>query len=304
MVSGSGLTSHSTTSSSTISDSVSISGEWTIRRICCIGAGYVGGPTCAVIADRCPDIAVTIVDIDAARIARWQDGPLPIYEPGLEQVVQRCRGRNLSFSTCVEAAIDDADLVFISVNTPTKKTGVGRGMASDLRYIEAACRMILRATRSPKIIVEKSTVPCRTAESIASILLAGGHDGTVLPQHAILSNPEFLAEGTAIADLETPDRILIGGLPGTSAAQDALARVYARWVPRERILLTNVWSSELSKLAANAMLAQRISSINALSAVCEATGADIDEVSFAVGMDSRIGPRFLKASVGTIYTYT
>jgi UDPglucose 6-dehydrogenase len=268
-------------------------GTWHIKNICCIGAGYVGGPTCSVIADHCPDIRVTIVDIDTTRIARWTNGPLPIYEPGLEEVVKRCRGRNLFFSTDVDGAITQADMVFISVNTPTKTTGVGRGRASDMRYVDAACRMIMRAALSPKIIVEKSTVPCRTAESIANILLRPG-----LPAHAILSNPEFLAEGTAIADLEHPDRILIGGLPGTFAAQGALAQVYSQWVPRESILCMNVWSAELSKLAANAMLAQRISSINALSAVCEATGADIDEVSYAVGTDTRIGPKFLKASVG------
>ena len=269
---------------------------WEINKICCIGAGYVGGPTCAVIADHCPEIEVTIVDIDAARIARWQDGPLPIYEPGLEEIVARTRTKNLKFTTACELAIAAADLIFISVNTPTKLTGVGRGRAADLRYVEAACRMILRAASDrPRIIVEKSTVPCRTAESVASMLLGPG-----LPGHAILSNPEFLAEGTAIADLQRPDRIMIGGLPGTQTAQEALARVYEHWVPRERILLMNVWSSELSKLAANALLAQRISSINALSAVCEATGADIEEVSYAVGADSRIGSKFLRPSVGTL----
>lgn len=267
---------------------------WEIKKICCIGAGYVGGPTCTVIADHCPDIQVTIVDIDAARIARWNDGPLPIYEPGLEAVVKRTRGRNLRFSTNVDEAISEADLIFISVNTPTKEAGVGKGRAPDLRYVDTACRMIVKAAKSAKIIVEKSTVPCKTAQSIASIILAPG-----LPHHSILSNPEFLAEGTAIADLEHPDRIMIGGLPGTIAAQQALAAIYSRWVPQCKILLMNVWSSELSKLAANAMLAQRISSINALSAVCEATGADIEEVAYAVGTDTRIGSKFLKASIGT-----
>ena len=267
----------------------------TVRRICCIGAGYVGGPTCAVIADKCPDIQVTIVDIDAKRIARWRDGPLPIYEPGLEEVVLRCRGRNLFFTTDVDAAIADADLIFVSVNTPTKTQGVGRGMAADLRYVEAATRMICRAARGPKIVVEKSTVPCRTAESVMAILQHGSPH-----RFEVLSNPEFLAEGTAIADLFSPDRILIGGMQTAAGqrAQAALAEVYARWVPADRILTTNVWSSELSKLAANAMLAQRISSVNALSALCERTGADIDEVSLAIGLDSRIGPKFLKASVG------
>lgn len=265
-----------------------------IEKICCIGAGYVGGPTCTVIADQCPDLKVTIVDIDKERIHRWQHGPLPIYEPGLEPLVNKCRGRNLFFSTDVDAAIEEADLIFISVNTPTKQTGVGRGRAADLKYIEAACRMILRAAKTAKIVVEKSTVPCKTAESVASIILGPG-----LPNHAILSSPEFLAEGTAIHDLLHPERILIGGLPSTESAQQAFAAVYQRWVPKERILLMNVWSSELSKLAANAFLAQRISSINALSAVCEATGADIEQVAYAVGADSRIGSKFLRASVGT-----
>jgi UDPglucose 6-dehydrogenase len=269
--------------------------EWDIKKICCIGAGYVGGPTCTVIADRCPHLAVTIVDIDRERIRRWQDGPLPIYEPGLEELVARRRGKNLHFSTDVDTAISEADLVFISVNTPTKQTGVGRGRAADLRYIESACRMILRAATRPKIIVEKSTVPCRTAESVASIILGPG-----LPKHAILSSPEFLAEGTTLSDLLHPDRILIGGLPDTHPAQLALSRVYQHWVPSDKIMLMNVWSSELSKLAANAMLAQRISSVNALSAVCEATGADVEEVAVAVGADSRIGSKFLRASVGII----
>lgn len=268
-----------------------------ITKICCIGAGYVGGPTCAVIADRCPHIQVTIADISVERIRLWNEGPLPIYEPGLEEVVERCRNRNLFFTTKVAQAIAEAELIFVSVNTPTKKSGLGAGMAADLKYVESATRMIVDASSSNKIIVEKSTVPCRTAKSILTILESNCRPNV---RFQVLSNPEFLAEGTAIADLENPDRILIGGMgsPAGIEAQEALVGVYSNWVPRERIITTNLWSSELSKLAANAMLAQRISSINALSALCEATDADIDEVAMAVGRDSRIGPKFLKASVG------
>lgn len=268
-----------------------------VRKICCIGAGYVGGPTCAVIADRCPHLTVTIVDIDPHRVKCWNEGPLPIFEPGLETIVSRCRGRNL-FITCeVDRAIAEADLIFVSVNTPTKKQGMGAGMAADLKYIESATRAIVAAAKTSKIIVEKSTVPCRTAESIYTILQSNSQPNV---NFEVLSNPEFLAEGTAIKDLETPDRILIGGMTteGGRMAQEALVQVYQNWVPRDRIITTNLWSSELSKLAANAMLAQRISSVNALSALSEATGADIDEVAMAVGRDSRIGPQFLKASVG------
>lgn len=270
-----------------------------VTKICCIGAGYVGGPTCAIIADKCPHIKVTVVDLDAERIRRWNEGPtLPIFEPGLEPVVKRCLGRNLFFTTDVDATIEAADLIFISVNTPTKQTGQGAGMAAELCYIESACRSIVKASRSDKIVVEKSTVPCRTAESILSILQANTKDDI---KYEVLSNPEFLAEGTAIRDLLNPDRVLIGAMntAGGHVAQQALVEVYANWIPLEQIITTNLWSSELSKLAANALLAQRISSINALSAVCEATGADIDEVAKAVGKDKRIGPHFLKASIGT-----
>jgi UDPglucose 6-dehydrogenase len=268
-----------------------------ITKVCCIGAGYVGGPTCAVIADRCPHISVTIVDISVERIRLWNEGPLPIYEPGLQEVVARCRGRNLFFTTDVMRAIEEAELIFVSVNTPTKTSGLGAGMAADLKYIEAATRMIVDASTSNKIIVEKSTVPCRTAQSILTILENNCRPNVCFQ---VLSNPEFLAEGTAIADLQSPDRILIGGMdsPAGKDAQEALVQIYSNWVPRKRIITTNLWSSELSKLAANAMLAQRISSINALSALCEATGADIDEVATAVGCDTRIGSQFLKASVG------
>ncbi|CAJ0909088.1 4829_t:CDS:2 [Entrophospora sp. SA101] len=268
-----------------------------VKKICCLGAGYVGGPTCAVIAYKCPNIKVTIVDLNPARIAAWNSDKLPIYEPGLDEIVFARRNENLFFTTDVEKAVIEADLIFVSVNTPTKKTGLGAGYAADLAYVESATRQIADVARSSKIVVEKSTVPCRTAESMRTILEANSRDGI---HFDILSNPEFLAEGTAINDLLNPDRVLIGGLqtPEGTKAQKALVEVYANWVPTERIITTNLWSSELSKLAANALLAQRISSINALSAICEATGADIDEVAYACGKDVRIGPRFLKASVG------
>ncbi|TPX30832.1 UDP-glucose 6-dehydrogenase [Synchytrium microbalum] len=266
-------------------------------KICCIGAGYVGGPTCAVLAFKCPDIQVTIVDLNQRRIDAWNSDTLPIYEPGLDDVVKAARGRNLFFSTAVDKAIQEADMIFVSVNTPTKKQGMGAGMAADLEYVEAATRRIAQVATSSKIVIEKSTVPCRTAESMRKILEANSKDGI---HFDILSNPEFLAEGTAIDDLFKPDRVLIGALqtPEGIKAQKALADVYAHWVPRANIVTLNLWSSELTKLAANALLAQRISSINALSAICEATGADVDEVAYAVGLDSRIGPKFLKASVG------
>ncbi|KDQ12438.1 hypothetical protein BOTBODRAFT_134597 [Botryobasidium botryosum FD-172 SS1] len=271
----------------------------TVKKICCIGAGYVGGPTCAVIALKCPHIIVTIVDLNQTRIDAWNspDFRLPIYEPGLDEVVREARGRNLFFSTDVDTAIQEADLIFVSVNTPTKKSGVGAGFAADLNYVELATRRIAAVATTSKIVVEKSTVPCRTAESMQIILEANSKPNC---RFDILSNPEFLAEGTAIGDLLAPDRVLIGSLQsaeGKDACQ-SLVDIYSNWVPADRILTVGVWSSELSKLAANAMLAQRISSINALSAICEATGANIDEVANAVGMDSRIGPKFLKASVG------
>ncbi|KAF8592834.1 hypothetical protein BDV93DRAFT_357401, partial [Ceratobasidium sp. AG-I] len=265
----------------------------------CSFAASPGGPTCAVIALKCPDITVTIVDLNQARVDAWnsEDFNLPIYEPGLEDVVREARGRNLFFSTDVDKGIQEADLIFVSVNTPTKKSGVGAGFAADLNYVELATRRIAQVSNSSKIVVEKSTVPCRTAESMRTILEANSKPGC---RFDILSNPEFLAEGTAITDLFGPDRVLIGSLQseeGKSACA-SLRDVYAHWVPTERILTVGLWSSELSKLAANAMLAQRISSINALSAICEATGANIDEVAHAVGRDSRVGPKFLKASVG------
>ena len=265
-------------------------------KITCLGAGYVGGPTMAMIAAKCPDIEVTVVDPNEARIAAWNSDELPIYEPGLDEVVREARGRNLHFQTDVEGAIRSGDIIFVCVGTPTKTYGVGAGRAADLRYIESAARMIARVAQGPKIIVEKSTIPVKTAEAILTILRSNSTHG----DFQVLSNPEFLAEGTAIADLQQPDRILIGGerTPAGEVALKKLVDVYARWVPRERILTTNLWSSELSKLVANAFLAQRISSTNSISALCEATGADIDEVANAIGQDSRIGSKFLKASVG------
>lgn len=270
-----------------------------VKNICCIGAGYVGGPTMAVIAQKCPHIKVTVVDINEARIAAWNAADLsklPVFEPGLDKIVEEARGRNLFFSTEVDKAIDEADMIFISVNTPTKTYGKGKGMAADLKYIELCARQIARVAKQDKIIVEKSTLPVRTASAIKSILDQTGNH----VQFQILSNPEFLAEGTAVADLLHPDRVLIGGdmSPEGEKAIQALVAIYAHWVPKENILTTNVWSSELSKLTANAFLAQRVSSINAMSELCEKTGADIDEVAKAIGMDSRIGPKFLKASVG------
>ena len=270
-----------------------------IKNICCIGAGYVGGPTMAVIAQKCPHIKVTVVDLNEKRIAAWNDkdvNNIPIYEPGLSDVVAEARGRNLFFSTEVDKAIDEADMIFISVNTPTKTYGVGKGMAADLKYIELCARQIARVAKNDKIVVEKSTLPVRTASAIKDILDNTGNG----VNFQILSNPEFLAEGTAVEDLFAPDRVLIGGdtTPEGQKAIQQLVDIYANWVPKDKILTTNVWSSELSKLTANAFLAQRVSSINALSELCEKTGADVNEVAKAIGLDSRIGPKFLKASVG------
>lgn len=271
-----------------------------IRSICCLGAGYVGGPTCCVMASQCPDITVTVVDKSQERVAAWNSPDLPIYEPGLQEVVEQCRGKNLHFSTDIEEAIRQADLIFICVNTPTKTFGLGKGKAADLKFVELAARMIadtVEQGQGRKIVVEKSTVPVKAAESISNILRHNLKPGV---SFQVLSNPEFLAEGTAIDDLMSPDRVLIGGEETEEgrAAICALAEVYGRWVPSDRIITMNTWSSELSKLAANAFLAQRISSINSMSAVCEATGADVSEVAQAIGRDSRIGPKFLQASVG------
>src|SRR5476651_40633 len=265
-------------------------------KICCIGAGYVGGPTMAMIALKAPDIEVRVVDMNAARIAAWESDTLPIYEPGLDEVVRKTRGKNLIFSTDVKGAIEAADIVFVAVNTPTKTYGVRGVRAENIRFIESVARTIAACATTSKIIVEKSTIPVKTAETIKDILAANGKG----LKFQVLSNPEFLAEGTAVVDLQNPDRVLIGGerTPEGAAAVATLVDVYARWVPRDRIITTNLWSSELSKLVANAFLAQRISSINSISALCEATGADVDEVANAIGRDSRIGPKFLKASVG------
>jgi len=270
-----------------------------ITKICCIGAGYVGGPTMSVIAKMCPHIKVTVVDINQARIDLWNDANLehlPIYEPGLKEIVAATRNKNLFFSTEVDTAIDEAELIFISVNTPTKTFGKGKGQAADLKFIELCARNIAKVATTDKIVVEKSTLPVRTAGAIKNILDNTGQG----VRFEILSNPEFLAEGTAIQDLMHADRVLIGGddTPTGQAAKNALSAIYENWIPKERILQTNVWSSELSKLVANAFLAQRVSSINAISALCEKTEANIQEVARAVGFDSRIGSKFLNASVG------
>jgi UDPglucose 6-dehydrogenase len=270
-----------------------------ISNICCIGAGYVGGPTMTVIASRCAEITVNVADINPERISLWNHedlDQLPIYEPGLAELVAKQRGKNLFFTTNVEQAIEKADIIFISVNTPTKTYGKGKGLAADLKFIELCARTIAKVATNDKIVVEKSTLPVRTAEALKNILDNTGNG----VKFEILSNPEFLAEGTAIDDLIYADRVLIGGdnTPSGKRAKDALSNIYEHWLPKERILQTNVWSSELSKLVANAFLAQRVSSINAISALCEKTDANVDEVAKAIGLDSRIGPKFLKSSVG------
>ncbi len=285
----------------------------TIRRITCLGSGYVGGPTSAVTAFKSSNIEVTVVDVNPDRIAAWQSDSLPVYEPGLYDIVRTARQMNLFFSTDIDKAILNADLIFVCVNTPTKADGIGKGAAADLGFVEAATRNIARVATSNKIVVEKSTVPCRTAQSIREIVCifplswSKNTDHPKLSANAqpgvtfdVLSNPEFLAEGTAIRDLLEPDRIIIGSMPTPAGhrAANALAEIYGQWVPRERIITMNLWSSELCKLAANALLAQRISSVNALSAICEATGADVDKVTHACGLDSRIGPHMLKAGPG------
>ena len=270
-----------------------------VKNICCIGAGYVGGPTMAVIALKCPKINVNVVDINPNRINEWNNedlSKLPIYEPGLDKIIKKTRGKNLFFSTEIENAIKKSEMIFIAVNTPTKTYGEGKGMAADLKYVELCARKIADVANNDKIIIEKSTLPVRTAETIKTILDSTGKS----VNFEVLSNPEFLAEGTAIEDLFKSDRVLIGSSQTKNgiAAANTLVDIYTKWIPRDKILTTNVWSSELSKLTANAFLAQRISSINSISELCEETEADIDEVSIAVGTDSRIGPMFLKASVG------
>jgi len=265
-------------------------------KICCIGAGYVGGPTMAMIAHKCADTEVTVVDLNAERIAAWNSGDLPVYEPGLEEIVAQNRNKNLFFSTEVDEKVREADIIFISVNTPTKDYGSGSGQAADLRFVESCARGIARAGGGNKIVVEKSTVPVRTAQMVKEILDSANNGHS----YQVISNPEFLAEGTAMSDLEEPDRVLIGGETSDAGklAVEQVVSIYAQWVPRERIITTNLWSSELSKLTANAFLAQRISSINAISALCEASEANVDEVARAIGTDSRIGPKFLKSSIG------
>ena len=271
-----------------------------IKRICCIGAGYVGGPTMAVIAKNCPDIEVEVVDINQERINAWNDknlNNLPIFEPGLSDIVKGVRNKNLHFSCNVEYGIAQADMIFISVNTPVKKKGIGAGQKSDLRWVESCAREICKCAKGHTIVVEKSTLPVKTAQTIKDILYSSNTlNSDDKRTFSVLSNPEFLAEGTAINDLENPDRVLIGG--DDQDSMDALKKIYLNWVVSNKIIFTNLWSSELSKLSANAFLAQRISSINSISAICEATGADIEEVAHAVGMDSRIGSEFLKAGPG------
>ncbi|XP_019362155.1 PREDICTED: UDP-glucose 6-dehydrogenase-like [Gavialis gangeticus] len=268
-----------------------------VKCICCIGAGYVGGPTCSVIAQMCPEIAVTVVDVNEERIRAWNSDQLPIFEPGLQEVVEACQGVNLFFSSDIDKAVREADIIFISVNTPTKTFGLGKRRAADLKYIEACAQHIAEVATGYKVVVEKSTVPVRAAESIQRIFNANTKSNL---SFQVLSNPEFLAEGTAIVDLKNPDRVLIGGgetVEGQRAVM-TLSSIYEHWVPKSCIITTSTWSSELSKLAANAFLAQRISSINSISALCEVTGADVEEVAHAIGTDQRIGNRFLKASVG------
>uniref|UniRef100_A0A0N4ZSE6 UDP-glucose 6-dehydrogenase n=1 Tax=Parastrongyloides trichosuri TaxID=131310 RepID=A0A0N4ZSE6_PARTI len=270
-----------------------------IENIVCVGAGYVGGPTCAMIAWKCQHIKVTVLDINEDKIKQWNSDILPIYEPGLDQIVKERRGKNLFFSTNVKEAIENADLIFISVNTPTKHYGEGKGMAPDLKYVESVARMIAKYGKGSTIVVEKSTVPVRAAQSIGIILAEAQKKNSELC-FQVLSNPEFLSEGTAIKDLANPDRVLIGGEESKEGknAVERLVEVYENWVPKEKCICTNTWSSELSKLASNAFLAQRISSINSISAICEATGADVGQVAMAIGMDNRIGSKFLNASVG------
>ena len=273
-----------------------------IKNICCIGAGYVGGPTMSVIADKCPEITVNVVDINEERIKLWNSSDLnhlPIFEPGLDKIIKRCRGRNLFFSMNIKKNIEIADMVFISVNTPTKKKGVGAGKASDLKWVEASARQVAKYAKGYTVVVEKSTLPVKTAEVIKNILEASQSS---LNEHKegnsfdVLSNPEFLAEGSAINDLVNPDRVLIGG--ENINAIYALNDIYRNWVPQEKILHTNIWSSELAKLTANAFLAQRISAINSIGALCESTGADVREVARAIGSDSRIGSKFLDSGPG------
>ncbi|MCQ9200699.1 MAG: nucleotide sugar dehydrogenase [Prochlorococcus marinus CUG1437] len=272
-----------------------------IKNICCIGAGYVGGPTMSVIAEKCPHIKVNVVDTNKKRIDLWNSknlNNLPIYEPGLKSIIKKCRGKNLFFTVDTELEIKKADMIFISVNTPTKTKGLGAGQASDLKWVELCARQVAQFGTGHTIVVEKSTLPVKTAEVIKSILENSNSENTNKEKKTfdVLSNPEFLAEGSAIKDLKNPDRVLIGG--NNNDAIIALNNIYSHWVPKEKILHTNIWSSELAKLTANAFLAQRISSINSIAAICEVTGADISEVSRAIGSDTRIGSKFLDSGPG------
>jgi len=272
-----------------------------IKNICCIGAGYVGGPTMSVIAEKCPHIKVNVVDTNKKRIDLWNSknlDNLPIYEPGLKSIIKKCRGKNLFFTVNTELEIKKADMIFISVNTPTKTKGLGAGQASDLKWVEVCARQVAQFGTGHTIVVEKSTLPVKTAEVIKSILENSNSENTnnIKSTFDVLSNPEFLAEGSAINDLKKPDRVLIGG--DNNEAIMALNNIYSHWVPKEKILHTNIWSSELAKLTANAFLAQRISSINSIAAICEVTGADISEVSRAIGSDTRIGSKFLDSGPG------
>ena len=273
-----------------------------IKNICCIGAGFVGGPTMAVMASKCPDIFFHVVDINKKRIEEWNNkdlSKLPVFEPGLKEIIARTRNKNLIFSNKIKNAIESADIIFISVNTPTKTRGLGAGKSSDLKWVEACARQVAKFSKGDTIVVEKSTLPVRTAEVIQKILNSLGSESqadTDIKNFSVLSNPEFLAEGTAIKDLENPDRVLIGG--EDESAMFLLSKIYESWVPKEKILFTNIWSSELAKLTSNAFLAQRISSINSISAICEVTGANIKEVSRAIGRDSRIGSKFLDSGPG------
>ncbi len=274
------------------------------KNVCCIGAGYVGGPTMSVIASNCPAIRIEVVDINKERIEAWNSNDfsqLPVFEPGLEEIVKKCRGKNLFFSNKVEESIGSADIIFISVNTPTKTRGIGAGFASDLKWIESSARQIAKFAKSHTVVVEKSTLPVKTAETIKTILNSSEENSVINEENnkktfSIVSNPEFLAEGTAIEDLQNPDRVLIGGEDDYSI--NLISDIYKNWVDPNKIITTNLWSSELSKLVANAFLAQRISSINSISALCETTGADINEVAKAIGTDSRIGSKFLKSGPG------
>ncbi len=272
-----------------------------IKSICCIGAGYVGGPTMAVLADKCPELDINVVDLNEERIRLWNDDnleKLPIYEPGLSEIIKRCRGINLNFSTDIEKNISRADMIFISVNTPTKKKGIGAGKASDLKWIDSCARQISKFSKGNTIVVEKSTLPVKTAQTIKKILdeEKDNKSGVGIKQFSVLSNPEFLSEGNAINDLINPDRVLIGG--EDTESMEALENIYLNWIEKDKIIKTNLWSSELSKLVANAFLAQRISSINSISSLCEATGADVKDVSLAVGTDKRIGKYFLNPGPG------